>query len=102
MPISVLVLGMGADMHTASLFPGAGGLKEAMARNAPLVCPIEAAGQPEMRITLSRPALDGAMSKHLVIFGDEKRAALERAMQLSAHEAPIGAVIEGGTVHWAA
>ncbi|MBW4708866.1 6-phosphogluconolactonase [Roseobacter sp. YSTF-M11] len=102
MPISVLLLGMGADMHTASLFPRAPGLKEAMARDAPLLCAVSPPDQPEERVSLSAQALDGAMDKHLVIFGDDKRAALERAMTLPALDAPIGAVIKGGTVHWAA
>ncbi|WP_195822006.1 6-phosphogluconolactonase [Roseobacter sp. MH60115] len=102
MPISVLLLGMGADMHTASLFPGATGVEEAMARNAPLVCAVAPADQPEERITFSAQALDGAMNKHLVIFGDDKRAAFEKAQRLSPLEAPISAVITEGTVHWAA
>ncbi|WP_187430628.1 6-phosphogluconolactonase [Roseobacter fucihabitans] len=101
-PISVLLLGMGADMHTASLFPGAPGLAEAMGRDAPLICAVSPPDQPEDRISLSAPALAGAMDKHLVIFGDDKRAALERAMTLPPQDAPIGAVIKGGVVHWAA
>ncbi|GFE48285.1 6-phosphogluconolactonase [Roseobacter cerasinus] len=101
-PISVLLLGMGVDMHTASLFPGAPGVAAAMARGAPLVCAVNPADQPEARITLSAPALDGAMDKHLVIFGDDKRAAFERAQSLPPTEAPISAVISGGTTHWAA
>ncbi|NBO21241.1 MAG: 6-phosphogluconolactonase, partial [Rhodobacteraceae bacterium] len=36
LPISVLLLGMGADMHTASLFPGADRLAEALSDDAPL------------------------------------------------------------------
>ncbi len=35
LPISVLLLGMGADMHTASLFPGADRLDEALDADAP-------------------------------------------------------------------
>ena len=58
-------------------------------------------GQDIGRITLSRRVLEGAMSKHLVIFGDEKRVAVERAQSLPALEAPIGAVLNEATVHWA-
>ncbi len=100
MPISLLLLGMGADMHTASLFPGAEGLDAGLSKDAPILVPIKAEGQ-EPRISLSAKALDGAMSKHLVIYGDEKRAALERARGLSPHEAPIAAVLSDLTVHWA-
>ncbi len=101
LPISLLLLGMGADMHTASLFPGVEGLERALAHRAPTVCAIETDSQPEPRITLSAEALDGALEKHLVIYGDEKKEALERAVTLPSEEAPISAVMTGGTVHWA-
>ena len=100
MPISLLLLGMGADMHTASLFPGATGLAAMLAPDAPLVVPVTVAGQ-EPRISFSGPALAGAMAKHLVIFGQDKRAALERAQGLDPAEAPIRAVLDDMTVHWA-
>lgn len=100
MPISLLLLGMGADMHTASLFPGAQGLAAMLADDAPLVVPVSVAGQ-EPRISFSGPALGGAISKHLVIYGDEKRQALENARNLEAEQAPIRAVLDGLTVHWA-
>jgi len=100
MPISLLLLGMGTDMHTASLFPGADGLAAMMADDAPLVVPVSVAGQ-EPRISFSGPALAGAMAKHLVIYGNEKRRALEAAQSLSPIEAPIRAIMDGLTVHWA-
>lgn len=102
MPVTLLMLGMGADMHTASLFPGASGVAEAFAPNAPLLCPVQVAGQDIARVTLPAHALQGAMAKHLVIFGDDKRDALKTALTLPPQEAPIGAVLSGATVHWAA
>lgn len=101
MPLSILMLGMGADMHTASLFPGATGLAAAMTEGAPLLCPIKAADQDIERVTLPAHALNGALNKHLVIFGDEKRSALDRAIHMPAMEAPIGAVLSGTEIHWA-
>ena len=101
LPLSVLLLGMGEDMHTASLFPGADRLEEALSDRAPPVMAMRAPGAPEARVTLTVPVLDGAMSKHLVITGAAKRAALEAAAQLTPKEAPIRAVWSDLTVHWA-
>lgn len=102
LPISVLLLGMGADMHTASLFPGASGLAEALLPDAPVVVAMRPDTAPEPRVSLSARVLDGAMAKHLVIFGEDKRAALERALSLPPEEAPVQAVLNQTTVHWAA
>ena len=101
LPISVLMLGMGADMHTASLFPGADGLAAALHANAPVLTALRPDSMPERRVSLTAPVLDGALSKHLVIYGAEKRAALEKAMGLPPEEAPINAVMSAINVHWA-
>lgn len=100
MPISVAVLGMGADMHTASIFPGADRLDEALHGDA-LALPMRAPGAPEPRITLTAKALRSALTCHIVIIGDEKRDALERARHLRPEEAPIAAFLQGAYVHWA-
>mgnify|MGYP002629392390 FL=1 len=100
LPLSVLLLGMGADMHTASIFPGADRLHDALHGKASLV-PMRAPGAPEPRITLSARVLQDAMSTHVVITGPEKRAALERARHLSPEEAPISVVLRQAVVHWA-
>jgi 6-phosphogluconolactonase len=101
LPISVLLLGMGADMHTASLFPGADRLTEALAADAPIVLPMRADAAGEPRITLTAPVLKGAMNIHILIVGNEKREALERALTLPPEEAPVRAVLDNATVHWA-
>ncbi|MHA7886573.1 MULTISPECIES: 6-phosphogluconolactonase [Roseicyclus] len=101
LPLSVLLLGMGADMHTASLFPGADNLAAALADDAPPLMAMRAEGAGEPRITLTAPVLKGALGTHVLITGAEKRAALERALTLPVEEAPVRAVLGGATVHWA-
>ena len=100
MPISVMLLGMGADMHTASIFPGADQLDLALHGNENLVA-MRAPGAPEPRITLSAKVLKSAISRHIVIVGAEKREALEKARHLSPEEAPVTAILNGSIIHWA-
>jgi 6-phosphogluconolactonase len=100
LPLTTCLLGMGADMHTASIFPGADRLEEALSGETILV-PMRAPGAPEPRVTLSAPVLSGAISRHIVIVGPEKREALERARTLTPEEAPVAAVLKGSVVHWA-
>ncbi|MCF6443369.1 6-phosphogluconolactonase [Nereida sp. MMG025] len=101
LPISVMLLGMGEDMHTASLFPGADRLDDGLAANAPPVLPMRAAGAPEPRVTLTAPVLEGAMSTHVLIKGAAKKTALEGAHGLSRAQAPINTVLKNAKVHWA-
>ena len=101
-PVSVLLLGMGADMHTASLFPGADQLDLALSNQAPVLVAMRAPSASEPRITVSARFLNSAMKKHLIIFGAEKKAAFEKAKVLTAKEAPIAAVFDALNVHWAA
>ena len=100
LPVSVMLLGMGSDMHTASIFPGADRLDHALHGDDTLVA-MRAPGAPEPRITLSAKVLKSAMNRHLVIVGGAKREALERARHLPPEEAPVAAILSGTTVHWA-
>ena len=100
LPLTTCLLGMGADMHTASIFPGADRLEDALTGDLILV-PMRAPGAPEPRITLSARVLSGAIARHIVITGPEKREALDRARSLTPEEAPVAAVLKGSIVHWA-
>lgn len=101
LPISVLLLGMGDDMHTASLFPGADHLSAALAEDAPILMALRAEAAGEPRITLTARVLRAAHNIHLLITGADKRAALERAMQLPPDKAPVRVVLDQATIHWA-
>ncbi|MCA0921601.1 6-phosphogluconolactonase [Pseudooceanicola nanhaiensis] len=101
LPLTVLLLGMGADMHTASLFPGADRLEEGLSTKAPLLLPMRAEGAGEPRITMTAPVLQGAMSTHLLIMGAEKKAAMEAARKLPTFKAPVAAILDGAQVHYA-
>lgn len=102
LPITVLLLGMGNDMHTASLFPGTPELAKGLASDAPAVLAIRADGTDGARVTLTRPVLAGAISTHVLIMGPEKREALDRAQSSDPMDAPIRAFLDDAIVHWAA
>ncbi len=102
LPLDILLVGMGTDMHTASLFPGADQLDAALAANAPALMAMRAPGVPEPRITLTAPVLRAAVETHILITGAEKLEALRKAEKLrDARDAPIRVVLNTATVHWA-
>jgi len=72
----IVLLGMGPDGHTASLFPGRPVLD---VRQAPCVAVRDAPKPPPQRVTLTLPVLRRARFTLLLVTGAEKADALARA-----------------------
>lgn len=102
-PFDLLVLGMGADGHIASLFPG---MPYGASTDLPIIdvtpdpLPIAA---PVSRRTWSLPALAASRRTLLLCSGAEKRAAIDASLQSS--DSPLGAFLARAhgpvTIHWA-
>lgn len=102
-PFDLVVLGMGEDAHTASLFPLSPGLSEALSAPADAVVEVTPDPLPEdapyPRLTLSRAGILGARLVLLLITGEKKRAVLEDAMRQGQVEtAPVRAVLHAKDV----
>ncbi|MGM0913442.1 MAG: 6-phosphogluconolactonase [Pseudomonadota bacterium] len=78
-PASAVILGMGGDGHTASLFPDSRELALALTTEAAAVA-VRTPSQPQPRITLSADRLHQARRHLLHITGGDKRAVLARAL----------------------
>jgi len=80
-PIDVLILGMGDDGHTASLFPNSPNLKEALQLDGQRRClPMLAPTVPHQRLTLTRQLLASARLPILSISGQAKLDTLRAAL----------------------
>ncbi|MCD9028698.1 6-phosphogluconolactonase [Luteimonas sp. BDR2-5] len=108
-PAGVVVLGMGDDGHTASLFPGMEDLERALRTPAAYVgvdatgCP--GAGPWHRRISLTPAGLAPAQTRILLIRGERKRALLDRLLEsddATEYPARIAFTTPGAAlhVHW--
>ena len=77
--VDVLLLGVGADGHTASLFPGAPTLAERTRWVVPAEAPPDAVSR--RRLTLTLPALARARTVLVLAAGAGKRAAIADALR---------------------
>ncbi len=97
LPLDLVVLGMGGDAHVASLFPGHPLLKE----SARLVAAIaDAPKPPAERITLTLPALNGAVEILVVVAGGGKATAVARVFGPSANLPAQRLAPQSGAVRW--
>jgi 6-phosphogluconolactonase len=75
--IDVMVLGIGEDAHTASLFPGSPALREEQR----LVLPVNGPKPPPERLSLTPPVLRAARVCVVLASGAGKAEAVQRAFQ---------------------
>jgi len=70
----LVLLGLGADGHTASLFPKSDALEERTRWVVATMAPVE----PAIRLTLTMPVLNQAASLFVLVAGSDKAEALRR------------------------
>lgn len=99
-PLDFLLLGMGDDMHTASLFPDAPELSAALDMHSGERCMVlKPPASPHPRLSLTLPALLNSREIALLITGDAKREALARALASdSPQTAPVAAILQQNNV----
>lgn len=111
-PFSLAILGMGSDGHTASLFPGANGLKQALdLGNNQLTAAISAkqsdvTGPNTERMTLTLSALLSTERLVILLTGEDKLAVFSEAQKPGAiEEMPIRGLLHQETtpveLYWA-
>lgn len=76
--LDVLLLGMGEDGHTASLFPGSPALSE---RRRRVVAVADAPKPPARRLTVTPPVIGSARRVLVLVTGEAKAAMVARALE---------------------
>ena len=104
---TVLILGMGDDGHTASLFPGAEALPAGLALDSGRSCiAVTPTAAPHERISMTLPRLLNTERLIVHISGQNKQKVLEQANAgNNVEELPIRAILQQtqvpATVYWA-
>ena len=105
MPFDVLILGMGEDGHTASLFPCSAEVNQGLdLESGNTYIAVQPKTAPNQRMSLTLPALLNSKHIFLHLTGESKKQALEQAVAGEDEAAtPILAVINNATVElmWA-
>jgi len=91
--ISVMVLGIGEDGHTASLFPGSPALDE----RTRLVLPVIGPKPPPQRLSITPPVIEAAGLCIMIANGAGKAEPVRRALKepLDIHNTPSGLARDG-------
>ncbi|HLV77235.1 MAG TPA: 6-phosphogluconolactonase [Marinobacter sp.] len=104
LPVDVVILGMGTDGHTASLFPDAPQLELALSGQAPgRAAVMTPPSQAHTRVTLTLPVLAGARFLALHLRGDDKLETLRQALaaQDEWRAMPVRAFLKPGLrIYW--
>jgi len=91
----IMLLGLGSDGHTASLFPG----KPALAESRRWTAASEAGLEPFVpRVTLTFPALAASRQTAFLAAGADKTAMLKRV--LAGDDLPAAHLQSAGPIHW--
>ena len=100
--IDVLILGMGTDGHTASLFPASPNLAQALSADCPRRClPMLAPNVPHQRLSMSAALLKTARLTLLAIEGQSKLSTLQQALHSAPELMPIRAFIQSPLeIYW--
>ena len=90
--LDLLILGIGRDGHTASLFPGSPLLGETARRVAVARSPIP----PSPRLTITPPVIRAARSVYVLAHGADKSRRVRQALQGAVHESDCPARLARG------
>ncbi|QTH64387.1 6-phosphogluconolactonase [Psychrosphaera ytuae] len=93
MPFDVVILGMGEDGHTASIFPCCAQLDEGLTTKD-LILATEPTTAPHQRMTFSKAALLNSKQLYLHLVGENKEAVLNQVRESNdERKAPINAFL---------